>query len=108
MPVEPGYNLVGTLHSLTSTALTNLNLYTGDPATGLAAGLNPASADNILIVEPDGAVTTIFYYQDATGQERWYTAAYQAAGDRLISPGTPFVICRKPPRGSFDWCIPAE
>src|SRR5258708_25539133 len=39
VPVQPGYNLLGTLKSLSSVTLSNLDLYTGDSTTGMVGGL---------------------------------------------------------------------
>ncbi len=104
-PVFPGYNLVGTLKSLTSVKVRDLNLYTGNPLTGIAGGLNPTTADNLQFIEADGAVTTLFFY--STAQE-WRDTKYQSAGDRLISPGSAFFLWRKSPRSAFNWLIPGE
>jgi hypothetical protein len=111
VPVAAGYNLMGTLKSLSSLDLTGLNLYTGDPATGVAYGLNPNTADNLLIVQPDGSTATYFYYKDDSvvgGPEGWVDAAFNFATGVQIKAGSAFFIRRSAPQGGFSWAIPAE
>ena len=106
VPVFPGYNLLGTLQSTRSLTLAELNLYTGDPATGLAAASNPAEADTLIVVNPDSTTRT-FFYSDFPGFEGWFDAAYVPAGDVPIAPGSAFFIHRQNSRGLFYWSIPA-
>lgn len=105
--VDTGYNLVGTLKSITPLTLPALNLYTGDPSTGLASGLNPTTSDNLVIVQPDASTQTYFYYKDSTS-EGWFDAAYNPASTVPVNPGTAFFIRRRAPNASFNWTIPAE
>jgi hypothetical protein len=107
-PVQPGYNLLGTLKSLSSVSLANLNLYTGDATTGMAGNLNPSLADNLIVVEPDGSVATYFYYYNAGGYQGWVDAnGFSDANNVLVPPGSAFFINRQAP-GAFTWSIPAE
>lgn len=107
-PILPGYNLLGTLKSLSGVTLSALNLYTGDPATGVASGLNPSQGDNLLVVNPDGSVTTYFYYFKANLYSGWVDAnGFTLAGNTLIPPGSAFFLNRQAP-GAFNWTIPAE
>ncbi len=108
VPVLPGYNVLGSLKSLSSPTLDTMNLYTGDPVSGLASGLTPAAGDNLLLVRPDGGVTTYFYYHDSRGNQGWFDAAYNSAAGVRISPGSAFIVNRKTPRTAFNWTIPAE
>jgi hypothetical protein len=107
-PVQPGYNLVGTLKSLSPVSLGALNLYTGDPATGLASGGNTVDSDTLLVVQPDGTTATYFYYKDTQGNEGWLDANYNLSADVLINPGSSFFIHRLPASAGFNWTIPAE
>ncbi len=107
-PVQPGYNLLGTLHSLASLTPGQLDLYTGDAATGLASGLTSATADNLLLFDTSGTATTLFYYKDNSGNEGWYDSAFQPAGGYLIGPGSAFFVVRKSPNGAFSWLVPSE
>jgi len=107
-PIQPGYNLLGTLKSLPSVTLSALNLYTGDATTGVAAGLNPSQADNLLVVNPDGTVTTYFYYFQQGVYSGWVNAnGFKLAGNTPIPAGSAFFINRQA-SGGFNWAIPAE
>lgn len=105
--IDPGNNLVGTLKSITPMALSGLNLYTGDPTTGIASGLNLTTSDNLVVVQPDSSVQMYFYYQDPTYQG-WFDAAYNPADSVQINPGSAFFVHRRTPNPSFNWTIPAE
>jgi len=107
-PVEPGFNNLGTLKSLSPMTLNSLNLYTGDPATGIASGLNLAASDNVLIVQPNGATASYFYFKDTKGHEGWLDATFSPAGNTAVPAGSAFFIKRQLTKGSFDWTIPAE
>ncbi len=107
-PVSPGYNLLGTLEAVTNLTLGQLNLYTGDPTTGVASGLNPSSGDNLLLVQPGGAMATYFYYKDSAGNQGWLDAAYNSAQSVPVPAGSAFFLERKPPYSAFNWIIPAE
>jgi hypothetical protein len=107
-PVQPGYNLVGTLKSLSALPLSALNLYTGDPATGLASGGNTVDSDILMVIQPDGTAATYFYYKDNQGNEGWLDANYNLSADVPINPGTAFFIHRLPTSAGFNWIIPAE
>jgi hypothetical protein len=106
-PIEAGFNLVGTLKSFTTLALGTLNLYTGNPATGVASGLNLATSDNILILRPDGSTASYFYFKN-TQSEGWFDALFNSAANTPIPPGSAFFIHRLNANGPFDWTIPAE
>jgi hypothetical protein len=107
-PVEPGYNLVGTLKSLKPVSLGALNLYTGSPVTGFASGGNTADSDTLLVVQPDGTTATYFYYKDSFGNEGWLDANYNFSATVPIKAGSAFFIHRLPTGSGFNWTIPAE
>jgi hypothetical protein len=107
-PVQPGYNLVGTLKSLSPLNLSGLNLYTGNPVTGLASGGNTADSDTLLVVQPDGTTATYFYYKDSFGNEGWLDANYNFSAAVPIKAGSAFFIHRLPANSGFNWTIPAE
>ena len=107
-PIEPGFNLVGTLKSSDRLTLDSLNLYTGDPKTGVASGLNLTASDDLFVVQPNGVTGAFFYFNDSRGQTGWRDSLYNPAGSTLISPGSAFIIKRQPANGSFNWTIPAE
>jgi len=107
-PVEPGYNLVGTLKNLSNLTLGTLNIYTGDPTTGMASGGNTAGSDTLIVVQPDGTTATYFYYKDNSGNQGWLDANYNPSANVLINAGSAFFVHRLTSNGSFNWTIPME
>lgn len=108
VPVEVDYSLVGTLKTETAVSLDGLGLFTGDPATGVASGLNPSEADNLIRVNADGT-TSRFFYLESGGTTGWYSSTYQVAGAELIAPGQAFYLLRRASNGAaFDWTISSE
>jgi hypothetical protein len=105
VPVQPGYNLVGTLKSLSSVSLDGLNLYTGDSSTGLVGGSTPSTADNLLVTQPNGSSATYFYYTN--GIQGWVDGGRHPAGTVQILPGSAFLI-KRAHASAFTWTIPAE
>jgi hypothetical protein len=93
---------------LSSVTLSNLNLYTGSAATGMVGGLNPSVADNLIVVEPDGSLTTYFYYNQLGGYQGWINAnGFLFSGGVPIAPGSAFFINRAQ-AGAFTWTNPKE
>jgi hypothetical protein len=107
-PILPGYNLVGTLKSLSSLNLNALNLYTGDATTGLASGLTPSQSDNLLMIKPDGTSTTFFYYNRPGVFAGWVDGSLHLAGNVPVPAGSAFFIKRLGTAGQMNWTIPAE
>jgi hypothetical protein len=107
VPVQPGYNLVGTLKSLSSVPLEGLNLYTGDTTTGLYAGTTASTADNLLVIQPNGATTTYFYVDMPGVYQGWLDAGRHPAVNVQVSAGSLFIIKRQH-SSAFTWTIPAE
>ena len=107
-PVDQGFNLVGTLQATTNLPLTALNLYTGDPSTGISSGLNPTVADNLLVLQANGSTATYFYYKDTHGNEGWLDAIFNSANTVLINAGSAFFIHRRSPNGAFNWSMPVQ
>jgi hypothetical protein len=106
VPISVGYNLLGTLQAVTNLTLPQLSLYTGNPSTGIASGLNLSAADNLLIVQPSGAVATYFYYQDSAGTQGWFDAAFQSAQSVPVPAGSAFFLLRKTSHPAFNWLMP--
>jgi hypothetical protein len=106
VPIVPGVNSLGTLKVLKSLRLDQLNLYTGDPLTGLAGGRTAAKADNLVIPGQNGSTT--YYYCNVFGFEGWYQAGGNSPVTVAIPPGSVFFIVRNPPNPPFNWIIPAE
>jgi hypothetical protein len=108
VPVQPGYNLVGTLKSLSTVPVSGLNLFTGFSSTGVIGGTQPSTGDNLIMVNQDGSVATFFYFYSPGVFQGWVNASgYTLAGGVLIPPGTAFFINRHG-LGGFTWTIPAE
>ena len=108
VPIDQGLNLVGTLQSKTNLPLSALNLYTGNPLTGISSGLNLSVSDNLLMLQPDGSSTIYFYYKDSKGNEGWLDAVFNSAATVPINAGSAFFIRRRPPNGSFNWSLPTQ
>lgn len=104
--IAPGYSLVGSVSAFGPRRLADLDLYTGDPATGLASGRNPTEADTIELV---GTTTPgAYFYLNVPGYEGWYDWAYRPAGNTLLPVGCALLVNRKSPRGLFFWNIPLD
>ncbi len=106
-PVEQGFNLVGTIKSNTALTLDGLGLFTDNPATGVAKGLNPLVSDNLLIFNADGS-TSLYFYLDFGGSSGWVNDAYAPSGTVSIAPGSSFYLNRRAANPAFNWTIPAE
>ena len=107
-PVDPGYNLVGTLHSMTNLTLAQLSIYTGNPATGLAGGVTAASSDNLLVFQANGSVATYYYYYQPGIYQGWLDGNLSPSDNVPIAAGSAFFIKRLTANGPFNWTIPAE
>jgi hypothetical protein len=108
-PVQPGYNFLGTLKSISTLTLSNLYLFTTNNSTGVVAGLNPSVSDNLIVVSPGGSVTTYFYYYNPPTFQGWVNAAGFTPSDTVPIPaGSVFIILRQGAYGAFPWFIPAE
>ncbi|MCB1094131.1 MAG: right-handed parallel beta-helix repeat-containing protein, partial [Verrucomicrobiae bacterium] len=112
-PIEEGFNLIGIAAANTDLRLGLLehigSLYTGDPASGMASGVNATDADTLWIVDPvSGSI--VRYFHNGTG---WFDAQYHSAGNVSLPPGAAFYINRKarngvsPEDNAFAWKIPA-
>lgn len=106
VPLWPGLNLIGTLSSAKSLTLSELNLYTGDPTTGLAGGSNPAAADNLVVPSANGLA--LYFYCTVAGYTGWYDGAFNPANSVVIPPQAAFYIKRKAPNAAFNWIISAQ
>jgi uncharacterized protein (TIGR02597 family) len=107
VPIQEGTNLVGTVKLRKSFKLADLNLYTGDPATGLAPGDSPDDADNVILVNPLKLTSKRYFYStNRLGRAGWFDENYRSASRVVIPAGRAFYVLRKPPRGLFYWSIP--
>jgi hypothetical protein len=63
---------------------------------GLQSGLNPTSADNVLLYIPKTQQTmTIFFYDDGLGGRGWLRADYSLAANQVIYPQQGIMVRRK-------------
>jgi uncharacterized protein (TIGR02597 family) len=93
----------------TSVELTNLNLYTGIPTTGVFGSNTLAESDNVIIWNPLTQSTATYYYR-AQGSIGWRTATQGStvdAGTNVLPIGTVFEIQHKV-ASPFNWTIPAQ
>ena len=107
VPVEPGFNALGTLKSSSNVPLSALNLYTGNATTGVSSGLNLTDSDLVMLLQPDGSTRSYFYFKNPSFAG-WLDATFNPADSTLVNAGTCFFIRRKPSNGPFYWTIPAE
>lgn len=107
LPIETNYTLLGTLKSLDGVRLDQSGLYTGNPDTGLAGGLNVNDADNLILFAADGS-SKRYFFLDLPGSEGWYDQNYTPADDVTLGAGDAFFVQRRSGRGSFLWMVPAQ
>jgi hypothetical protein len=93
------------------TKLSELGLYTGDPATGLVASENGivSQSDNVRVTV-NGVTSTYFYSSSDLGSgPGWYDTSFQYAGDQILPVGAALIIKRSNPVNSspFVWKSPA-
>ena len=104
MEIANGYNFVPNPFSEALT-LGSCGLYTGNPATGIAAG-NAAGADQVMLWNGTGYDT--YYYQTVgLGGSGWRKAGAQSvdAAQTKVRAGNSIIIWRKHP-DAFTWNIP--
>ncbi|MFO1498795.1 MAG: TIGR02597 family protein [Verrucomicrobiota bacterium] len=101
--VHPGLNFAGNVYPVEGLTLGNSQLYTGDPATGLAPG-SFVSADKVLIY--NGAGYDTYYYQNqGLGGIGWRSSANANvdASATVIPGGSSIVIQRNKNKDAFYW-----
>jgi hypothetical protein len=103
--IHPGFNLVSTARVGATFALSALGLYTGQTATGLAGGVDLASADHVVVPQPDGGTQT-YFYSTLAGSTGWRDALGQPADAITVDGAAAFFIHRRT-AGVFTWQIPA-
>jgi hypothetical protein len=103
-PIVPGQNFLANPYAGPMT-LASSNLYTNDPATGLAAGF-ATTADQVLIY--NGATYDTYYYSAGGSPGTGWRKVTGGAADASATPipaGYSFVVRRVNP-GSFNWVSP--
>lgn len=106
-PMAPGYNLVGVMKSCQPLRLAELGLATAGDQSGFAAGSNPSTADNVMLVAEDGQ-TLSFFLSDYPSNPGWFDTRYASAATQSVPPGSAFFVHRKDPRPAFYWSTPTE
>lgn len=104
VPIVSGNNLIANVYAANMT-LADSGLYTGDPATGIAAG-SVTSADQVLTW--NGATYDTYYYQSlGLGGTGWRKAGAPTidASAAVIPVGSSVILKRKIPTG-FNWVVP--
>jgi hypothetical protein len=93
------------------TTLTDLDLYTGDNATGVvASATGDTSEADLITVLVDGNPSNYFYATvDLGGGEGWYDDSLNFVGDTVLPAGAGLIINRANPTNSspFVWMNPA-
>lgn len=102
--IYPGWNVVGTIKAGASLSLIESRLFTGNSASGVAAGQNIDQSDFLMVMQSDGSSATYYYNSD---RNSWYTGITEANAS-TISPGSAFYIKRRADKPSFDWLISGE
>jgi hypothetical protein len=103
LPIYAGYNMLGLFHRATPVRLDQLNLL----AAGFVGGENANVSDNLLKVNPDGTTVT-YFYSTLAGYTGWLDFNYNRAEDVTISPGTVFMLYRRPTSTILEWTLPAQ
>jgi hypothetical protein len=93
-----GYNLIPNSYPVPFTFSLS-DLYTGDNATGVAAGFSAAAADEVILYDAAGVPTTYFY---SSIHNEWRTGS-TPANDIEIPVGGALLINRKAAEGPFSW-----
>ncbi len=96
-------NIIPNPYPLPSVTLAASNLYTGNTATGVAGGTNPASADTVGIFNSATGVITTYFYNTTVNQ--WRTG-FTDASNVVIPEGVSVIITRKVGRPTFNWYVP--
>ncbi len=102
--VSPGFNFIPNPYSVAMT-LASCNIYTGNPATGLAGG-NIATADQLLAW--NGTSYDTYYYQTSgiggTGWRKVGDMTTDASATPI--PALSSIIVRRTAPGAFTWVMP--
>lgn len=102
--IEPGLNLVGTALVRASPPLSDLGLYSGDPATGLMGGESLALADHVIVVAADGTKAE-YFYSTLPGALGWRDRVGAMADAVTFPAGSAFFIDRTSNEPAFDWLL---
>ena len=87
-----------------SVSLAQSGLYTGNPATGVAAGSTATLADTVTIFDPSTGAGNAYFYSSSANQ--WRRGSTDSS-NVTIPEGAAVMITRKANRGAFEWYIPS-
>jgi uncharacterized protein (TIGR02597 family) len=109
VPGGPGSYVFVANMLATSLELTNMNLYTGNPATGVFGSNTSSEADNIYVWNPVSQSEVGPYFYRTQGSIGWRGPAGTTidAGTNVWPIGTVFEIFHKTAT-PFNWTIPAQ
>lgn len=80
--------------------LTIADLFGANNEAGLLGGLEPSTADDVLLLQPATQETlTVFWYDDGVGRG-WLNASYDWAAGQVVRPGQGLMLQRKAPVGT--------
>jgi len=103
-----GFAFVGDMYA-TSLTLSNLNLFTGNPNTGVIGSNTLANADNIAVWDPVAQSSVIYWFRTSGATPGWRGPQGVAtdAGTNVLAIGSVLQIQRKY-APSFLWTLPAQ
>lgn len=99
--VATGANVVA-IPSAVGFTLDDSKLRTGSDTTGVAAGGDAGTADEVFLF--DTSSTGVSHFFDGTA---WNDIDFNPAGTKLMKEGTAAYVIRKAGRPSFNWVAPA-
>ncbi len=103
-----GFAFVGDMYA-TSLTLSNLNLYTGNPNTGVFGSNNAVNADNVIIWDPVAQSPITYFFKSTTTTPGWRgpQGLLVDAGTNVLPLGCVLQIQHKV-APTFTWTLPAQ
>lgn len=71
------------------------DLFGAGNSSGLQAGSNPETADNIILFPPGSQASVTLFYSSATGNTGWHKSDFTPAGSLVIYPQQGMIIRRR-------------
>ena len=107
LSVVEGFNVISNVSPVNVT-LADSGLFTGDATTGVKSAQSPASADEVVLFDPD-TQSSVGYFYSTFGEAKWRPAGdalFGDANDVELPAGTAVIINRKSGNGDFAWQVP--
>jgi len=103
-----GQVFVGDMYA-TSLTLSNLNLYTGNPNTGVFGSNNAVNADNVVIWDPVAQSGVTYFFKSTTATPGWRgpQGLLTDAGTNVLPLGSVINVQHKG-APTFLWTLPAQ